>query len=223
MLAALTAGISVSAQPYRVWQHDSRAYHGYRIRQANRAKFSVKAGWGSNPYLIGERFDEGSVIGSLSFDVVPYRRDMNSIYKDYHGDILSTGSFSGEFNWNCSRIVNMSGIFAMCPMWSASYDGVTGARAGTDFGMAIIMMPNFRLMYCNTPSVRAYSSLGMGFGLYPGFRESPAAHAEIEFAPFGIEIGRKWFGFAELGVGTIYQGIRLGAGYQFGRNRRVIR
>lgn len=124
-----------------------------------------------------------------------------------------------------------------------SRNGV-GRRSSGDFResgrwsvRAGIAVPSYTASTCATGSadtrqarspVRLYGKLGFGAVKYFGFdrRNFDSVDGDVEFydnsftpgiqfAPFGIELGRKIFGFAEIGVGTLYRGISAGLGYKF--------
>lgn len=216
VLAALTAGTFASAQSQWRWYSNGEKFRTHK--HENRTAYSVRFGWGGMPYLYANRFEDGIAIGkNHDFFFNPTIADA---YQDTHGSTMSTGAFTGDFNWNAGRFMNLSATMALCPVWSDRIDGVTLKKNGNDFGLAISIMPNIRLMYCNTRNVRIYSSVGLGLGFYPGFKKCDAVCGEFQFNPVGVEVGRKWYGFGEIGVGTLYSGGRIGAGYQFGKIRR---
>ncbi len=217
MLAALMASISASAQSYWIWQRDGERARTHK--HENRAAYSVRFGWGGMPYPYADRFETGRMISWDYYDIVSESR-IAGAYQDTYGSVMSTGAFTGDFNWNAGRFINLSATMALCPVWSDRIDGVTLKKNGSDFGMAISILPNIRIMYCNTKKVRVYSSVGLGLGFYPGFKRCEAVCGEFQFNPVGVEVGRKWYGFGEIGVGTLYSGGRIGVGYQFGKVRR---
>lgn len=185
----------------------------------NKAEYSVRVGWGGGPFAYADRFECGRLIGGDYYDII-FNPTIAHAYMDMNGSVFSTGTFTGDFNWNAGRFWNLSATMALCPVWSERVDGVTLKKEGYDFGMAISLMPNVKLMYCNTKTVRVYSSIGLGLGFYPGFKECTTVCGEIQFNPVGVEVGRKWYGFGEIGIGTLYAGGRIGVGYQFGNIRR---
>ena len=209
VLAVLTAGIVASAQPYGEWHS--------KWRQKNQSPYSLRMGWGGAPEVIGQRFQDGD----FSFGYVDYMPDnrISTMYADYMGDVYSTGLISGELILNLGRVFNLSTIFGLTPMWAKAYNGQTGIGTGNEFGVAFTLVPQLKLMYCNSPTVRVYSSGGIGVGFYPGFREADSVMPELEIVPLGIEIGRRWYGFGEIGIGTLFMGGQVGVGYRFNGRR----
>lgn len=218
VLAALSAGSSASAQSIWAWQRENHKIS----KHANRSPYSIRIGYSGYPDVIAERFTDGYYHIGAYLDNYIGRPSIAEMYKDFTGTVYGTGVFSGEFIWNAGRVFNLSGTFGLCPMWTTAFDGVTGDKKCPNFGLAMVILPELKLMYCNTPTVRVYSSFGLGLGLYPGFKEASSIIGEGQFVPVGIEIGRRWYGFGEIGVGTLYMGGQFGVGYRFA-NRRTDR
>ena len=216
VLAALSLGTAASAQSFWIWDSGRKVER----KHTNKSPYSIRLGFAGLPEITADRFKYGyGSIGYRDYYYEPYSR-IRQIYTDYTGDLYSTGMFTGEFVWNLGRVFNASANLGLCPFWAKAYDGVTGKRTGTDFGLAITIMPEIKLMYCNTPTVRVYSSLGLGVGFYPGFEKASPLMTENQFNPLGLEVGRKFYGFGEIGVGTMYCGGRIGIGYRFTNGRR---
>lgn len=216
VLAVLTVGTSVSAQGLWNWQK-----WGHERRGHNDATYSLRLGISGMPSAIGERFTDGAIRYGYN-EIYPERLHVGDAYAGYMGNVMSTGVISAELVWNPSKRFNFSGNLAVCPVWAGTFDGVTDARLNTKAGCTVVVMPEVRLMYCNTRTVRAYSALGLGLGMYPGFSKAEFFIPEIQFNIAGIEIGRKWFGFGEFGAGTIFTGVRVGVGYRFTSIRSIL-
>lgn len=151
------------------------------------------------------------------------------IYGDYRGPVQTTGTFTADMGILFKKWLGMDICLGACPFWMETFNGVTGARTGKKSGVAIYLMPKIRFTFLNREAVRLYANLGVGVGKYFGFDELQYSYAtsygrryvdnsfkpEIQFVPFGIEFGRKVFGFCEVGVGTMYMGISAGIGYKF--------
>lgn len=76
-------------------------------------------------------------------------------------------------------------------------------------GSATSLTVNARFTYLNSKWVRLYSSLGIGAAYVGGFAPT------FEVVPFGLTVGRKFFFFAEGGIGMEYWGANAGIGYRF--------
>ena len=85
-------------------------------------------------------------------------------------------------------------------------------------------------MYMNRRYVRLYGSLGIGAAFYGGFDKLTYSYTDSrgsvqfednsfracgQFSPIGVEFGNKLFGFAEIGIGSLYAGMQAGIGYKF--------
>lgn len=215
LLACLSAGNAASAQTCWIWDRNPQRI----TKHQNNSPYSIRVGYAGYPDVIGDRFTYGYYhIGY--YDMVADRETtIAEIYQDYNDTVYGTGMFTGEFIWNAGRVFNFSGTFGLCPMWTQKYNGMTEEKACTNFGLAMVVFPELKLMYCNTPTVRVYSAAGIGFGLYPGFKKTEGAFVEGEIIPIGLEIGRRWYGFGEIGVGTLFMGGQFGVGYRFSSRR----
>ena len=166
---------------------------------------SVRAGWSISPVAMAGEFADDR-------EQLPF--GLNYIYRDYHKDIKSTGNFNLAADYTFNEWITVSLYASYAGFSRDMYSGVSGKRRSTEKGFAICAVPHFRFTYYGTELLRAYGTLGVGYIYYNGFPSSNAAVA-IQFNPAGIEFGRKFFGYAEIGFGTIYMGINAGIGYRF--------
>jgi len=76
-------------------------------------------------------------------------------------------------------------------------------------------VPQCRFNWLRRDLVKMYSSIGVGFlagqDMYDEFLILPVG----QVSPVGIEVGRKVFGFCELGIGMLYTGAKAGIGFRF--------
>ncbi len=122
-----------------------------------------------------------------------------------------------------ARWFSLSADLSASFVWHDTFDAVSTERRGTKTGAVLCFIPQARLIFLNRPSVRLYGKFGLGAAAYLGFDrrvedridDDSSVTAAFQYVPFGIEVGKKYFGFAEFGVGTIYSGIFIGAGYKF--------
>ena len=55
-----------------------------------------------------------------------------------------------------------------------------------------------------------------GLGIMAGFFDDEAyIYPTFQLVPLGLTFGRKVYGFAEFGLGTLYIGANIGAGFRF--------
>jgi hypothetical protein len=69
-------------------------------------------------------------------------------------------------------------------------------------------MPVARFAWYRQGIVQLYSSAGLGLGIerreryWNGKENLWGCYCAFDFKPLGISVGRKWFGFAEVGYGS---------------------
>ncbi len=139
-----------------------------------------------------------------------------------------TGEISYDNAWWLSYTYNFTKLFALG--FSVTYDGYTneaynGPNQPSPRWHEYYITPMFtgRVSWLNRPIVRLYSSAGFGIafnseGWYKsdsnGFHFRRCRFA-WEATPIGISVGKKLYGYAELGIGTVYNIGCLGIGYRF--------
>ena len=166
---------------------------------------SLRAGWSMVPVAMASVFADDT-------DGLPF--GLRYIYRDYHMDTRSTGAFNLAADYTFNEWISVSLYASYAGFSQDLYKGTTGAKDGTAKGFALCAVPHLRFTYYGTEMLRVYGCLGVGYIYYSGFPKKDAAVA-IQFNPAGIEFGRKFFGYAEAGFGTIYMGVNLGVGYRF--------
>jgi len=178
-------------------------------------KFSVRLSIGGTPEITGDFFRRGYAIGFYDYSYYD-NYHLANMYSDYDGEVKTVGNILGEFNWNVNRWFNTGCTLGFCPVWSSTYDGITNQLKGDKFAMAIFLMPKAKIMWCNRPVVRVYSSISAGAAFLPGFTKSKTSvKAAGQFNLISLEVGRKWFGTMEIGAGSLYYGAQVGFGYKF--------
>ena len=173
-------------------------------------KYQARFGWGGYP--VTKWFMNG---GISCCDPGPKEPSLTDIYFDDIGSIRSTGAISAEFAWLYKDWFTFALKASANVIWETSHDAVTGKRTGADTGGALYIVPEFRFNWLRRDMVKMYSSIGVGgligTDIYSDFIVLPVA----QINPVGIEIGRKVFGFCELGVGMLYTGAMAGIGFRF--------
>lgn len=185
-------------------------------RTDNTSQYSVSFGISGYPLLLSSLYTDGR-FGFMQDYMIEWDRKMvGTMYDDYSGASRTTGTFVSTFTWNYSRWCSLSANLGLCPMWSTTISAMTDKVIKNKFGMAIVIMPEARVMYCNRPMVRVYSSLAMGAVFLPGFKECDYnTRFAMQFNLAGLEVGRKFYGMMQLGAGTMFSGICAGIGYKF--------
>jgi hypothetical protein len=177
------------------------------------AQFEVRAGIAGYPAVASSYYNDFG--GSHYFDDY-YSRSMRQMYGDYNGDSYSTGTISLEINYYLKNWLALSMDLGYNHIWSKRYNGVNDSYEGRQSANAFYVIPEIRFAYLHHPVVKLYSAVGTGVGIYDNFKELDSdVMPEIQLVPIGIMLGRKLFGFAELGFGTVYCGYKAGIGYRF--------
>jgi hypothetical protein len=75
-------------------------------------------------------------------------------------------------------------------------------------------MPTARFKYVSRDAFSMYGSAGLG--VMVGLSEKEVyCYPTFQLVPLGLTFGRKVYGFAEFGLGTLYIGANIGAGFRF--------
>lgn len=182
----------------------------------------------------GIRFGVGmsSMMSVFDFVGYPSREDglgLSGYYGDYHSPTKSSGVYSIGAEWLAARWLAVSADIGVEAVWHDRYDGLEDVMTGTSTGVALSALVHAKFIYINKPGVRLYSSLGFGalnyFGFYAletSWRDENGVHfsegsfrGAFEAVLLGLEVGRSFFGFVESGIGSMFTGVRAGAGYRF--------
>lgn len=228
VLAAVAAGtVALSAQTVTVrTEHTVSADRGrYESRREVRRyssrdfwkaeRWSVRAGMATPSYTAAS-FAEGRWSAYR-----PWRaergKSVSEIYADYNGTTFSAGAFCLGAEFMVARWFAVSADLSVTAVWHDLYSSVSDQKTGSKTGVALCLLPQGKLIYLNRPMVRLYGKFGIGVVKYFGFdrRDGDSFTPGFQWTPFGIEVGRKVFGFAETGIGTLYKGISAGVGYKF--------
>lgn len=144
----------------------------------------------------------------------PYYR-LRDIYYDYKLPMYTTGGISGEVAWLYKDwftfALTLSGNFT----WQGTADAVTSDRTGTDTSLFLYLVPQARFNWVRRDLVKMYSSIGLGVLAGYDLDKEPGILPVFQLNPVGIEVGRKVFGFCELGIGMMYTGAMAGVGFRF--------
>lgn len=150
----------------------------------------------------------------------------NSLY--YYSDRVDVSKLSGPDHWYAFTLdygywarewFSIGGSISWIAGLRNYYNEYDHKHAFTDHINHISIMPIARFAWLRKGRVQLYSSIGFGFGiLHQRFLSNPRvnsvnAYFTYDLKPFGIAVGRKWFGYMELGYGS--RGvINVGFGYR---------
>ena len=140
---------------------------------------------------------------------------LHDLYRDNDGPLYTTGSISAEFSWLFKDWFTFSLTTAANISWQNSFDPVTQERSGTQTGGLLYVVPQYRFNWVRRDLVKMYSSIGVGGLVGKDMDNDFVIFPAAQLNPIGIEIGRKVFGFCELGVGMMYTGAMAGVGFRF--------
>ena len=77
------------------------------------------------------------------------------------------------------------------------------------------VMPNVTMNYLTRENVTIYGKLEAGIGVINFECSDPSLFFAAQASPIGVTFGHSVYGFAELSVGTLYQGGKIGFGFRF--------
>lgn len=151
---------------------------------------------------------------------------LSKYYGPYTGPVKSTGSLSVGGEYLITRWFAVGADLSTDMLYCSMYDSLTDQKTGTHRGVSLSFIPMLRFYYMNRPKVRLYGSFGLGAVAYFGYNLNNGNRingnkiyysgnfVELagQYTPIGVEFGRRIYGFAEAGLGTIYSGVRAGVG-----------
>lgn len=139
--------------------------------------------------------------------------------REVSGDVYTTQTLSVEYSYRTKKWLEWGIQAFYAGKYQRTYIRTTGEVSYTESNHYYGLMPTVRLSWLNRPSVRLYSSLGLGLAVRS--KREMSGYNDVYAMPsaqltwIGISVGRKVFGFCELiTVGT--NGLfTIGAGYRF--------
>ncbi len=141
--------------------------------------------------------------------------------KIYSLEKTTTASFNVGYGYRVAKRFSVEIMASYFGSREPIYHIYTDQKLGTDTDNYLSIMPIVRWHWFNSEFVSLYSAAGFGFASYWGnertgssFRRDQELGASIQLTYIGISVGRRLFGFTELGASTsgIIQG---GIGYKF--------
>lgn len=180
-----------------------------RVKDNVKYPYEVRLGWCGYPTA-----DDNDFVGVNNHGFYSYDSSISDIFSDYDGPTYMTGNITGEMNFHFKKWFTLSVGVAANMIWKNNYSSQTDEYIRTDRGYTFTLMPQARFNWVRKDIVRLYSSVGAG--VRGGrFDERGDLLLAAQLVPVGINVGDRLFGFAELGVGTLYLGGMFGIGYRF--------
>ena len=125
------------------------------------------------------------------------------------GTIYTMPLLSFSYEYYFKKWFSLSCNTSVGVLFRAAYQEGSGNDPIIETGTATSLTVNARFTYFNSKWVRLYSGLGIGAAYLGGFAPT------FEVVPFGLTVGKKFFFFAEGGIGSEYVGANAGIGYRF--------
>lgn len=149
----------------------------------------------------------------------------------YRGATHTTGMFHFAYTYRVAKWCAVGGMVSYARFFDKTYDRFTNECVGFHNTHYFSLMPTARFSWFNHPCVTMYSGVSAGVAVVydrnyleaidmyasqneAGINIGLAAQATL----FGIQAGRKWYGFAEVGIGT-RSFLTAGFGYHFTRGK----
>lgn len=131
---------------------------------------------------------------------------------------------SGYYGFRCSYRVEIGAVLSYSEQWQSLYSTSMQAEIGRYHGRYLSVIPFFRYLWFDKGAVKMYSGIAIGpqcaweNDFDGSFKTS--VYVAIDLTLAGICVGRKWFGFAECGVGALGV-LRAGFGYRFRPKQKI--
>ncbi len=143
----------------------------------------------------------------------------------YHiGEVHHVPTLNLAYGRQLTPLVNVSATLSYMQFSSDILRVDTEVKGGRKLLSSFSFMPAVRFDWYRRDIVRLYSRLGVGISnlsdreTYNSDSQFNNAYAElypcIDVTPFGVAVGRKLYGFAEVSVGTLGFA-KAGVGYRF--------
>lgn len=173
-------------------------------------KYEVKLGYSGIPVV------DILAYRNKRFGAIYNSPQLSDLYKDYYGASRLTGNFSLEFDINCKKWFSMSFMASVDFCTKAIYDGYSNEKSGALTWANVCVVPMARFTYLNRKYVRLYSAAGLGVQ-FLGIGKISEHHVLpcFQTTPIGVNFGNRVYGLAELGLGMVYCGAKIGIGYRF--------
>ena len=162
----------------------------------------------------------------------PPRQNADSWFEDYVNTLtFAAPTINLEYRYRFAKWFWFGGLVSYADIYNQYKDRVTQATVAHTGIHYITVMPSMRFSWLNKKYITLYSGLSLGCTVAVGKKYWPdIPNTGIVYEPFagaslsgqltavGIQGGKNWYGFAEIGLG--YQGfVKAGFGYKFNRTK----
>lgn len=185
--------------------------------------FSLSVNWGGWPLLEDVCFGGFGIGNFYPSHGIP---SLGSLYKDSYSDKKSTGAIAVVGDLPVKRWLSVPLIMSTNLVWQ-NHTSIKTHSTHCDMDGTVQFMSGLRLKYLNRPKFNFYSALNIGVGMITDsmhtmstingvttekYRKTYDLFPAVQVVPFGVRIGGKIYGTAELGLGTQYFGGMVGIG-----------
>jgi len=221
-------GLSLSAQDTLSWKQTLQRHDIYfGIGDPLIAGFSI------DRFTLFSKCGHG-FFSKCSYDEGPhYATDWFSP-DTYSSGVIATPTISIGYKYRLAKWFWLGATVSYTGFFETIYDRVSNKKYSTYNSHMLTVMPEVRFSWLNTKFVTLYSGIGLGVNFI--FEETYYAEnngrikagystdyvglsptGQVTFV--GIHVGRKWYGFTEIGIGT--RGIiQAGFGYNFNSKKK---
>ncbi len=183
-------------------------------------KHEINVGYGLLP-LVPSMLDEMFVDCDPNFQP-PYSYNGYNDALYYYSNRENMGAINVSYLYNAKRWLSIGATFSYHNVSESIYDRITEKCLGKNHNSTYSIIMKAKFIYLNKEWIRLYGQVGLGFGInHKNNAENSYGynHAYSTFAGqlnlFGIEIGRRFYGYMEpVGFGSngCYN---MGIGYKF--------
>lgn len=152
-----------------------------------------------------------------------YKQEIHYVGNKYNEATYYMGpthyyTLSGDYSYWVNEWFNIGGSLTWVYGCRNMFDDISHRRIRQLRDDYISIMPMVRFAWYRNGIVQLYSSAAIGLGIERSdrydTREDIDLYCAFDFKFLGLSVGRKWFGFAEVGYGS--RGvINVGFGYRF--------
>ncbi len=135
---------------------------------------------------------------------------LDEIYGKRDGETRFIPLFSIAYNHYYKKWFSLNTRVSLMNQYNYVYSGADSYVDHLEVFPGLNIMEMAQFTFLNKEDVRLYAAAGLGLTLFSG-TIIPA----VQLTFFGVSLGKKVFGFAELGSGTEYLLVHGGIGYRF--------
>ena len=141
----------------------------------------------------------------------------------YNGNLYGTPVLSLSYHYQVKRWFSLGVAASFHTEYQRTYKFVDDSPTWKERSTFFAITPIARFDWFRWDFIKLYSSIGMGFGVNIDRDKNLTSDASykrrelgisFDIVPFAITMGRKVYGFAELGAGSMGF-LRAGVGYRF--------